>query len=298
MDHKSPFRDKINDLLERTLNASTKAEPGGLLPKIAKELIGGGDAAVTNDLVSVLQELFAQQKLDLPLAALKAKDFKPEFANLASTALTEILTSAGHPGLAVASKAAVKLLKSRIDGCGVLRNHKSLPGPGVKQENGQDVILYFVEMDNTPAGNALLPEVNGSKTLGFGLLQKGFMNWGRKLDLVVNLTSNQQDANLLVTGAHLGKNSSVLARTEIGPPQGRQLRMVFNLDKTDLTPDLFESNVAHEFGHALGIVHEAVVQDGTQVMHAMLLGVKKPQGPGGRSDLDAAVFQGWRLHSS
>jgi hypothetical protein len=292
MDHTSPFREKIDNLLERTLNASTKAEPGGLLPKLARELIGGGDASLAPDLVAILQELFAQQKLDLPLAALKAKDFKPEFASLASTVLSSILTASGQPGLASASKAAIKLLKSKIDACGVLPNMKSVPGPGVKQQSGQDVILYFVESDSD--GNALLPEVSGSKTLGFGLLQKGFMNWGRKLDLVVN-PADQKDANLLVTGAHLGANSAVLARTEIGPPQGRQLRMVFNLDKKDLTPDQFESNVAHEFGHALGIIHEAVVQDGSQVMNSMLLGVKKPQGPGGRTDLQAAVFQGWRL---
>jgi hypothetical protein len=294
MDHRSAFREKIDHLLERTLNASAKAEPGGLLPRLARELLAGGDAALEPDLVAILQELFTQQKLDLPLAALKAKDFKPEFANLAATALGSVLAGAGQPGLALASKAAIKLLKSRIDACGVLPNIRSVPGPPVKQQHGQDVILYFVESD--ASGNAILPEVNGSKTLGFGLLQKGFMNWGRKLDLVVN-AADQEDANLLVTGAHLGAASAVLARTEIGPPQGRQLRMVFNLDKTDLSPEMFESNVAHEFGHALGIVHEAVVQDGTQVMNAMLLGVRKPQGPGPRTDLQAAVAQGWRLPS-
>jgi hypothetical protein len=297
MDHTSPFREKIDNLLERTLNASAKAEPGGLLPKLARELIGGSDASLAPDLVSILQELFAQQKLDLPLAALKAKDFKPEFASLASTVLSEMLTTAGQPGLALASKAAIKLLKSRIDACGVLRSMKSVPGPGVKRTNGQDVILYLVARENDSVGNAVLPEVNGSKPLAFGLLQRGFINWAKRLDLVVNMVSEQKDANLLVTGAHLGANSTVLARTEIGPPQGRQLRMVFNLDKKDLSPDMFVSNVAHEFGHALGIVHEDVVQDGLQVMNSMLLGVKNPQGPGGRTDLQAAIFHGWRLPS-
>jgi len=293
MDHTSPLREKIDNLLERTLNASTKAEPGGLFPKLARELIGGGDASLAPDLVSILQDLFAQQKLDLPLAALKAKDFKPEFASLASTVLGSMLTTAGQPGLALASKAAIKLLKSRIDACGVLPSMKSVPGPGVKRENGQDVILYFVESDGD---NAMLPEVNGNKALAFGLLQKGFMKWATRLDLIVN-PEDQKNANLLVTGAHLGANSAVLARTEIGPPQGRQLRMVFNLDKKDFTPDLFVSNVAHEFGHALGIVHEDVVQDGLQVMNSTLLGVSNPQGPGGRTDLQAAIFHGWRLPS-
>jgi len=291
VDNTTPFRDKINSLLERTLNASKKAESGGLLPRIAKELIG--DANLSPELVPILQELFAQEKLNLPLNADKADDFKPEFASHAASILSGVLTAAGQPGLALASRAAIDLLKSRIDACGVVPAAKAVNGLPVKQENGQDVILYFVESDS--AGNPLLPEVNGSAMLAFGLLQRGFMHWAKRLELVVNMETDQKAANLLVTGAHLGANSSVLARTEIGPPQGRQLRMVFNLDKKNLTPELFTSNAAHEFGHALGIVHEAVVQDGSQVMNGTLLGVTKPQGPGGRTDLQAAVFQGWRL---
>ena len=107
------------------------------------------------------------------------------------------------------------------------------------------------------------------------------------------MVTKHEDANLIVSGADLGQNTTILARTEIGPPKGRQLRMVFNLSKP-FTSDAFESNVAHEFGHALGVVHEDVVQDGTQVMNSMLLGVKEPQGPGKNTDLGAAIFMGWR----
>lgn len=292
MNNQSPLPAKINHLLERVVDASNKASAGGILPKLAQDLIGSGDLKLVPALTAVLQELFVQGKLDLPQGAATANHVTPAVVNQATAALSAALTAAGHPGLAAVSAAAIDLLKSKISSCGVLTNTPQIPGPGVGIDHDQDVILYFVEFDNNR--DAILPPVKGSKALAYGLLQRGFINWATRLNLIVNRVSNHQEANLVVTGAHMG-NGPVLARTEIGPPQGRQLRMVFNLDKTDLSADEFESNVAHEFGHALGIVHEDVRQDGTQVMNDTLLGVKDPQGPGEKTDLQAAQFYGWRI---
>ncbi len=293
MDHTSPLLDKLGDFLGRARNARAKAEPGGLLPKIVDVLIDKGDASTKPDLTSILHDLFSLNKLDLPLEAIKEGDFKKEFAKTATDVLTSILASAGSPGLAIASKAAIKILRSRIEACGVDKKSSVVRGLAVKPDgHGQDVILYFVEEDEQ--GFPKLPEVDGSTMLALGVLQTGFQNWAVKLSLVANMVTKQEEANLIVSGSDMGQNTTVLARTEIGPPKGRQLRMVFNTAKK-FTSDEFESNVAHEFGHALGVVHEDVVQDGSQVMNSQLVGVTQPQGPTPKStDLGAAIFKGWR----
>ena len=291
MDHRAPLVEKLSDFLARATNASDKAAPGGLLPKIADALLGSGNAGAKTEIVGILRDLFSLNQLDLPLDAIKESDFKQEFATKAGDVLSLILAGAGSPGLALASKVAIKILKSRIEACGADKNSSVVRGLPVKpDDHGQDVILYYVEDKN---GIPVLPKVDGSEMLALGILQAGFQNWASRLNLVANMVTKQEEANLIVSGADLGANTTILARTEIGPPKGRQLRMVFNLSKP-FTSDEFESNVAHEFGHALGIMHEDVVQDGTQVMNSQLVGVKEPQGPGKDTDLGAAIFKGWR----
>jgi hypothetical protein len=301
LDHNSSLADKFGDLLARTRNAIKKSEAGGLIPRIAQEFLGGGDAGNAPELVSILRDLFTDNKLNLPLDSDSAGDFKPEFATQAKNVLSGILTAAGKPGLAFATREAIDILKKRIAACGADPNSTHVPGLPVEVEHDQDVILYFVERDGQK--NPILPEVEGSTKIAFGTLQRGFLQWAMRLDMVVRLTTQHELANLIVTGENLGENTSILARTDIGPPHGRQLRMVFNTAKK-FTRDLFESNVAHEFGHALGIFHEDVVQDDTQVMNSMLLGVKEPlppdtppNTPPRMTDLGAAIFRGWKLPS-
>src|SRR5687768_13449781 len=122
MNHNSPLLEKVGDLLARTRNAMRKADAGGLIPRIAQELIAGGDAANSPELVSILRDLFAGNKLNLPLNADTAGDFKPEFASHAKDVLSGILTAAGQPGLALASRTAIDILKKKIDACGADRN--------------------------------------------------------------------------------------------------------------------------------------------------------------------------------
>jgi len=287
MNHQSLPGEKFRAFLNRTINANSKAEIGGLFPKIAESLIGGGDASKKGDVTAILRDLFALEKLDLPLDANKEGDFNDGFVTQASALLSGILTKAGRPELAIASTAGIELLRKFIESsCGQDTTAEKVSGLPVDNKNGVDFILYFVESKDRQPN---LPLVDGSRMTALEVLEKGFKNWSRRLKLIVNMEAEQDKANLIVTSADLGKNSSVLARTEIGPPRGQQLRMVFNESKT-FTRDEFESNVAHEFGHLLGVFHEDVdVNDQLLVMHGTLLGVKQPQD----ADLNAAAARGW-----
>jgi len=83
-----------------------------------------------------------------------------------------------------------------------------------------------------------------------------FNSWCRHLNLEVRHTREIADANLVVSFDQLiGAPDNYLAVTDIGPPNGRQLRMVLDATKT-WEEDSFRACAAHEFGHVLGLTHD------------------------------------------
>lgn len=289
MDSKSPLEEKKDGLISRIRNSIEKSKSGGILPEIARKILGSdAQPDVVDSVASVLGDLFSIGDLKLPLEAIKKEQYKDEFGTQARDVLATILAASGHPALALASSEALKIIKGRIDECGARVTDQPVKGPSVRTNaDGADVVLYFVEKDGSVEN---LPEVDGDRAKAAGALDQAFANWASNLDMEVSRVFDHSKANLIVTGFDFGTSTTMLAKTDIGPPRGIQLRMIFNTAKK-FTRDQFISNAGHEFGHALGVFHEDVDQgDRSLIMHGTNLGVTDPQD----ADVDAAVRRGWK----
>lgn len=293
-----PIQTKVDDLVRLVLDADAK-DSGGLFKKISEELVGANNGAVVNELSKVLKGLQIIGKLDLPVAPTTSSQFKTEFALTAKQVLHDILLAHGQPGLSLASDLAMDIvMKSAHIECGAGKTvdaqgqsiAQTIEGPAITRDpSDRDVIFYFIEEDGS--GEPKLPPIGGDRVRARGALRRAFTKWGKVLKIATVPVPQQERSHLLITGARLGSSSSLLARTDIGPPRGQQLRMLFNLDKTNLTEEQFVANVSHEFGHALGISHRDVDQNNESlVMHGTNLGVSVPTS----ADIAAAVSKGWR----
>lgn len=290
------IKTKVGDFQQIIDDAEAKLS-GGLFEAISKELVGPNNPIV-GDLSKVLKGLQVIGKLKLPAGPTTGSQLTAQHALLAKQVLHEILVVHGQPGLSIASDLAMDLvMKSAHTECGAGKTvdasgqsvAQTINGPDISRDTSdRDLIFYYIEEDDD--GVPKLPPINGSPKLARSSLRRAFTRWARSLMISTVPVANQNEAHLLITGASYS-DPTLLARTDIGPPRGQQLRMVFNLNKTDFTEERFIANVSHEFGHALGISHRDVDQsDESLVMHGTNLGVGDPTD----TDIAAAVSKGWR----
>lgn len=276
-----------------------------VLAKIAKELVAqhlGSSASpgAEKDVGDALARLVIEKVLELPEIRDPARDFQPEFVDLAANALRAALMATGQPALMAASPLAddaIKWILKKFNRCGGIDRGNPPDGPVIKEDNqGRHVVRYFIEEDENK--EPVLPAVEGSRKRARGILELAFGSWELFLKLDIVRTGKLNDANLIVTGRTFGGEvpGNVLALTDIGPPGGLagvkpvQLRMVFDLGETFDDRRDFEATAAHEMGHALGIRHRDIVQPIGQLMNDTLTGVTIPR----EFDLQAAVQIGWR----
>lgn len=289
--------DQAARVFQRFENAAKKKP---LLGRISEKLVAmaaGGDASTSpadKELVlAALQRLVAEGILDLPLDAVSEIDFQSSFLETAQSALSSVLVNLKHPefaGILALSVPAIKLINNSFNRCGSTTKGNPPPGPDIKVEDGQPVVVYFVEEDAN--GSPLLPKVDGSPKTARKLLMTGFQRWAGVLNLGLDRTDDPAEANLFVTGRDFGREvpDSVLALTDIGPPRGVQLRMVFDTAEAYSSRDQFIAVAAHELGHALGIHHSDVASSG-DLMSPFLSQITEP----GDADKRAAQKLGWEL---
>ena len=180
----------------------------------------------------------------------------------------------------ILGRKAIKRLFTRR-GCGGTTRRPTDPGPAMPRPDPLSpvphVILYKI---------VTLPRIglHGTFDESFGLLNAAFASWQVHLHLKVDVTEKQENANLVVSADQLqGAPPNFIALTDIGPPNGRQLRMVFDVAES-WDADTFRSCAAHEFGHALGVRHRDVPQEGQLMNDSLDKKVKFP----GAFDLQAA----------
>jgi hypothetical protein len=192
----------------------------------------------------------------------------------------------------ILGRKAIKRLLTR-EGCGVTSRRPTDPGPASPRPDPLSpvphVILYKI---------ISLPRIglHGTFDESFGLLNAAFAAWQVHLNLKVDVTDKQENANLVISTDQLkGAPVNYLALTDIGPPNGRQLRMVFDVAES-WDADTFRSCAAHEFGHALGVWHKDVPQQGQLMNDTLDAKVKFP----GVFDLQAAkrIWGGKRTGST
>lgn len=252
---------------------------------------GGEDVAGKENITKALLNLAANRLLPLPSGG----DID-SLVNTASSALDLFLEKSERSDLVGAnniSARAIKLLnkKLKVDPCGGNTKGNPPPGPDLAQRNGRHVVVYYLEFDENELPR--LPKIKGDSRFAQSRLKPAFDAWEGELKLDVVTTDNPEQANLLITGRTFGSEvaafggESVLALTDVGPPNGQQLRMVFDLAEDDLTMSQFQATAAHEFGHALGVKHAFVDKTG-DLMSPMLSQISTPSA----DDINAAVKHG------
>jgi len=271
--------------------------PGGklaLLERLATTLLDKGvnDPPAKDNLLKALKRLAVDGKFKLPDGNV-ADNQLSGLATLAQNAIKVALAGSGVPQLALISElsaGAIKFINNSFDQCGGNDVSNPPPGPPVELKNGRHVIVFWVEEDEN--GLPMLPAVGGDPRFARSRLVRAFESWEVRLKMDVTRTDDRTAANLIVSGRTFGSevDDSVLALTDIGPPNGTQVRMIFDLAEIHLSKDDFEACAAHEFGHAIGIKHADVSQSQPlQLMNGTISAIREPQD----DDLAAAVRKGW-----
>lgn len=268
-----------------------------LLDKIADSLVGqgGGDLADRDNLLKAIKRLAVDGKFTLPEGNVPANQIGG-LATLAQGAIKLVLSNSGIPQLALidaVSAGAIKFINNSFDQCGGNDVANPPAGPPIEVKNGRHVVVYYLEEGENKLPQ--LPAVGGDPRFARTRLTRAFEHWEARLKMDVTQTDDHTAANLIISGRTFGSeiDDSVLALTDIGPPNGTQIRMIFDLAEIHLTKDDFEACAAHEFGHAIGIRHADVSQSQPlQLMNATLGTVKEPQ-KDENGDLAAAVRKGW-----
>jgi matrixin len=132
-------------------------------------------------------------------------------------------------------------------GCGVTERRPTDRGP---QSDTLGPRLIRVKVED-------LPRLGAFRRYSHSLdvLLASIETWTRHLDLEVRTTFDSADANVVVSCDELfGLPKNHVALTDLGPPNGRQLRVIFDASKP-WTDESFQSCAIHEFGHILGIRH-------------------------------------------
>ena len=282
----------INALLKKVDDNNAK---DSVLDGVVDLLLEGRGAELASkaDLFRVLKRLHADGDLPVQVKTLNAGN-KRLLTAAANKAIDVALTSAGLGVLAGPAKRlsakAISKIGARIHSDCVSSDMFDPPGGG--QVDPTLMLFYIHEKDGFPQLPAIeegsgIPE-SQRRILARSRLIKAFKSWQAELEMTITPTTDPDKANLVISGRKLTNVSpETLALTDIGPPHGRQLRMIFDLQETTLSRDQFQSTAAHELGHALGISHRHVPGAGA-LMSPRLSDIQRPT----QTDVDAAVTNG------
>lgn len=117
-----------------------------------------------------------------------------------------------------------------------------------------------------------LPKVPGGKALK--LLRTAWESWAEVCNIDIKQTFTRDDANVIVKYEVISGDPSILATAQLGPPNGRQLELIFDKSEPSWTDQAFSGTAAHEIGHLLGLRHSTVPR---QLMNDTLTDIVEPQ---------------------